>query len=180
MLYTFKELKEKFKTRHQISKAIENNELFKIEKGIYSDEKDVNSFQIFAKKYPNVVFTMDSAFYYYDLTDVIPRKNYIAIHRDSKIKKTKAMQVYYLTDSLFELGKTKMIIHKAEINIYDKEKMLIELVRNRNGVGFDYYKEIINNYRKIVDDLDTRKIEDYLEYYKNRDNIFETIMNEVF
>lgn len=44
-----------------------------------------------------------------------------------------------------------------EVKIYDRERMLIELIRNRNSIGFDYYKEIIQNYREIKDTLSTKK-----------------------
>lgn len=44
-----------------------------------------------------------------------------------------------------------------KIKIYDKERMIIELIKNRKTPGFDYYKEIIVNYRKIKDSLNTKK-----------------------
>mgnify|MGYP004468011523 FL=1 len=44
-----------------------------------------------------------------------------------------------------------------EVKIYVRERMLIELIRNRNLIGFDYYKEIIENYREIKDTLNTKK-----------------------
>ncbi len=42
----------------------------------------------------------------------------------------------------------QLVVESATINIYDKERMLIELIRNKNQMAFDYYKEIISNYRK--------------------------------
>ena len=180
MLFTFKELKKKYGSQYKVATAVKNGEIFKVEKGIYSNEKHINGIELVTKKYPNAIFTMDSAFYYYDLTDVIPRQYHLAILEKRKKITKKSVKLYYVKEKHFELGRTTFKTHNTTVNIYDKEKMLVELVRNRNSVGFDYYKEIINNYRKIADELDTRVIEDYLEYYKNRDNIFETIMNEVF
>ena len=46
-----------------------------------------------------------------------------------------------------------MTIEDAEVNIYDKERMLIELVRNKKNIPYDMYKEIVNNYRKIIESL---------------------------
>ena len=45
---------------------------------------------------------------------------------------------------------------------------------------FDYYKEIINNYRKISDELDMAKIEKYMALFKNEVNIGNTLLREVF
>ena len=75
MILLYKELIKKYKSNYKIKKLIEEGKIFKIEKGIYSDKKDVNYLEIISKKYPNAIFTMDSAFYYHNLTDVIPEKN---------------------------------------------------------------------------------------------------------
>ena len=58
--------------------------------------------------------------------------------------------------------------------------MLIDLARNKNKIGYDLYKEIISNYRKQANSLDTQKIEEYLQYFINGDKIFEIIQDEVF
>lgn len=75
MIFLYKELIKKYKSDYEIKKLIKEGKIFKIEKGVYSDKKDVNYLQIISKKYPNAIFTMDSAFYYHNLTDVIPEKN---------------------------------------------------------------------------------------------------------
>ncbi len=74
MVYTYKELLEIYKDDYNIKRAIENKKIYKIEKGIYSDKKIVNPLLVYSKKYPNATITMDNAFYYYDLTDIIPNK----------------------------------------------------------------------------------------------------------
>ena len=66
------------------------------------------------------------------------------------------------------------------IKIYNKERMLIELVRNKNSIAFDYYKEIISNYREIADEIDMSLLAEYLEKFTNGKNIFEIIHREVF
>ena len=58
--------------------------------------------------------------------------------------------------------------------------MLIELVRNKNSIAFDYYKEIISNYREIVDEIDMSLLAEYLEKFTNKKNISEIIHREVF
>lgn len=180
MLYTYKELENKLGSFYKFTLAIKNKEYFKVEKGIYSDNKYINGIELITKKYPNAIFTMDSAFYFYNLTDVIPEKKHLAIQYKRKKISGKDIDLYYTSEKFFELGKTILKTHNTIINIYDREKMLIELVRNKKTIGYDYYKEIINNYREIADELDSRKIEDYTNYYSNGNSIFETICHEVF
>lgn len=58
--------------------------------------------------------------------------------------------------------------------------MLIELIRNKSKFSFDYYKEIINNYREIADEIDMSLIADYLKNFINENNILDIIQREVF
>ena len=135
---------------------------------------------LYSKKYPSGVITMDPAFYYYDLTDVIPSKTYIATPSNYRsIKNGKIMQIYTNKNAL-NAGKEKIKVNKCTINIYNKERLLVELIRKRKKIPFDYYKEIISNYREIVDELDMQKIEEYLSIYKNELNLLEALQREVF
>lgn len=180
MLYFHKELKEKINSDYQIQKAVEEKKYYKVEMGLYSDKEFVNPLEIIVKKYPNAIFTSDSAFYYFDLTDVIPDYFFLATKRtDTRINDNNIKQVF-VPNELFDFGKTQIEIENVKINIYDRERMLVELIRKKNIIPFDYYKEIINNYRKIVNDLDIYKIQEYISYYKNEHTLYDTLMREVF
>ena len=170
MIYTYNELLLKYKSAYQIEKAVKTGKFYKIEKGIYSDVPSVHYLAIIMKKYPYGIFTSYSAYYYHNLTDVIPNKIYLS---------TKIQQIR-MKDELYNLGKTEIDYEGIKINIYDKERMLIDLARNKNQIGYDLYKEIISNYRKLANSLDTQKIEEYLQYFVNGDKIFEIIQDEVF
>ena len=58
--------------------------------------------------------------------------------------------------------------------------MLIELIRNRKTLGFDYYKEIIGNYREMKDSLNTKKIAEYISKFAIENYLYDVIMKEVF
>ena len=105
MILLHKELIEKYKSDYEIKKLIQEGKIFKIEKGIYSDKKDVNYLEIISKKYPNAIFTMDSAFYYHNLTDVIPEKEHLALKRDSTKISDSRIKVVYYQDKFFDIGK---------------------------------------------------------------------------
>ena len=180
MLYFRNELDKNKYSTYQLNKAIKNKELFKVDGGLYSDIEFVNPLEIILKKYPNAIFTSDSAYYYYNLTDVIPDYFYLATKRtDSRISNEYIKQVF-IPKELFEFGKTQIEVENVKINIYDEERMLVELIRKKNIIPFDYYKEIINNYRKRTDKLDIYKIEKYISYYKNEASLYDILMREVF
>lgn len=180
MIYTYQELKNKYNTDYNIKKAIEKEEIYKLEKGLYSNKKYVNPMALYSKKYPNAIVTMDSAFYFYDLTDVIPQKVYLATDSHSrKIENDNIVQLFVDSKILNE-GKITEKIDDEHINIYDKERLLVELIRKRNQISFDYYKELISNYRECSDKLDMYKIEMYISLYKNEANLSDALLREVF
>ena len=156
MLYFHKELKEKLKSDYQIQKAVLNKEYYKIENGLYSDIELVSPLEIICKKYPDA--TTRSA---------------------SRIKDNNIKQIFIPND-LFEFGKTQITIENIKINIYDEERILVDLIRKKNTIPFDYYKEIIANYRAKADTLDIYKIQKYISLYKNELNLYDTLMREVF
>lgn len=52
MIYNYKEIKEKYKNNYKIEKAIKNGEIYKIEKNVYSDTKNVNYLELISKNTP--------------------------------------------------------------------------------------------------------------------------------
>ena len=154
--------------------------IFKIEKGVYSDSQNINYLEVLSKKYPNAIFTMDSAFYYHNLTDVIPEKECLALRRNSTKINDERIKVTYYQDKFFEIGRSILQVNGVNIQIYDKERMLIELIRNKKTIGFDYYKEIIGNYREIIDTLNTKKIAEYISKFAIENYLYDVIMREVF
>jgi len=78
MLYSYNELLQTGITRNDISEKLKSKEIFKIRNGIYSSIKHPHELAVILKKYPNSVLTLDSAFFYYELTDKIPDCYYLA------------------------------------------------------------------------------------------------------
>lgn len=178
MILLYGELIEHYKSDYEIKKMVMEGKIFKVCKGVYSDSEDINYLEIITKKYPNAIFTMDSAFYFYNLTDVIPEKECLVLRRDSTKISDERIKVSYTVDKFFDIGKSTLNVNGILIQIYDKERMLIELIRNRNKIGFDYYKEIIGNYREIRETLNMKKITLYIS--KFGDYLYDVIMKEVF
>lgn len=180
MVYSYQEILKKLGSRFNVEKALKNGELFRLKDNVYSDSDIVNPMVIISKKYNNAIITMDSAFYYYNLTDVIPQKVYVATSRNArKINDNEVVQ-YYMNDSILNQGKTQVDVGKNKVNMYDRERLLIELIRKRSTIPFDYYKEIIENYRQISYELDMYKIEEYVALFKNEVNLFDILQREVF
>ena len=181
MIYKYNELMKTEKYNHatKIKKALTNNLLFKLEDGLYSDKKNNSELEVISKLYDGAIFTGQSAYFYHGLTDIIPKYYYLDTKRkarkiiDERIKQTFSVEEY------FEVGKSTINYNNVEMVIYDKERMLIELFRNKNILPFDMYKEIVENYRKNIDKINMLRLEEYLDLFKNNDNLFNSIQLEV-
>ena len=179
MILTYKQCVERYGSDHMLKKEIAQGNIVQKEKGIYVLGANCSELEIINAKYPKAVFTGESAFYYHSLTDVIPDFYHLATGRtDGRIKDARIKQTYQ-KEEIFDMGKIKMKHHNVEINIYNEERMLIELMRFRNKMPFDYYKEIISNYRNRVNKMDIWKVEEYADQFKNADKLMEMIQMEV-
>ena len=180
MVYTYSECKEKYKTDYELRKALAAGELKKVHHGIYTDDLYESDLSIISAAYPYAVFTLNSAFYYHGLTDTIPDAYYLITDKNAtKIKDKDVIQYFDNNDSLL-LGQETMQYDGASIRVFSKERMLIELVRNRKKLPFDYYKEIIFSYRKLVYNLDIQAIQEYAASLPKTNHIMETLQLEVF
>lgn len=179
MLFSYKEVKERYGNLYQINKALQLGTLYKVADGIYSDTAHISELEIVMFRYSKAVFSLNSAFYYHGLTDVIPEKYHLASLRDTrKFSDPKIKQIFYPADK-YDIGITVIEYQGVPIRIFDKERMLIELIRNAKKLPFDYYKEIIENYRRAVYDLDIQKLQEYIAVFPKGDAIMQSIELEV-
>ena len=178
MVYYYKELLENGLNRYQIEKKVANKELYKIEKGIYSNEEFPSELAITTKKYPKAILTLNSAFFYHELTDKIPDYYYLATDKKARNIENQSIKQIFTKKELLDIGLTKMKIEDTEVNIYDKERMLIELIRYKSKLPYELYKEVLNNYRKIKDKLNFIKLYKYAKNFNNS-YIMKTIETEV-
>ena len=180
MIYTYPQSLEKFHTDYKMKQAIAKGNLYRIEKGIYSDSQNVSDLAVITAKYPDTIITMNTALYYHGLTDDVPQKYCICTVRSSRELRDPRIIQYYEDPSLFRLGSVRMTVRDAEFNIYDKERMLIELLRHRNSLPFDFYKEVIGNYRNKIFELDVERIQEYAEIFPKGKKISQLLEMEVF
>ena len=182
MIYEYSDLIKKVGGYYQLNIALKNKKIFKISRGLYTDENDfVDELTAFFKSYPNSVLTLECAFAFYEFTDYVPERYQIATSQKAhKIENNKVEQIY-ISDEYLNIGKTTINSNWGVINIYDKERMLIELFRFEHRLGSDFFKEVVNSYRKatINDEIDFNKLSRYCSLFKRGRNIFKKIFEVI-
>lgn len=179
MIYLYTDLTKKGLSDYQIKKLVKENKLYMLKKGAYSDSLKYNYLEYIAKKHPNAVFNLKTACHCYGLIKNDQPPYYLATkQKDRKILDDKVKQTF-MTDSLYKVGVSKITYQGFNILIYDLERLLIEVVRNKVNLSYEDYHEIINSYKKIIRLLNKNKITEYVKYFKDK-KIIERINKEVY
>lgn len=178
MLYSYDDMLARYGSAYQIGRAVDSGALFKVARGLYSDERHPDPNAVVCVLYPQAVLTMDSAFYLHGLTDVVPELVHVAMARNSTRIKDARVRQHFMEPALMDVG-VGATGDDGSIRLFTKERMLVELLRCAGSMPLDYYKELIGSYRKIADELDMREVEDCMALYKRADALFDMMQREV-
>ena len=179
MLLSYNEAVKEYGNQYRLMLALEEKRLYKIEDGVYSTRKHESELVMIMKKYSKTILAGEYAFYCHGLTDMIPEKYDLAtVSKASKLKDKRIHQIYVRED-LFPLGAAEKEINGGKIRIYDKERMLIELLRNKNSWPHDLYKEVLMHYREQIQDLEIWRIQEYAAVFPKSKMIAKALDEEV-
>lgn len=168
-IYSYKEIKDKFKNEYNIKVQLKQKKIFKIQKGLYSDTQKVDELTILFKKYPGCILTLESAFYYYELSNTKPQKITVGTRRNfTRIRSDNIHQVYY-SNTFLDDNAIHYIKNGIEVNVFSRERLLVELIRSKNKFSKDYYDEVYTNYLRISDSLDSSLVLKYAKIYRNKE-----------
>lgn len=162
-----------------LKKSLATEELYKLSRGAYSRVKHPDPLVLAHVLYPDAVVTMDSALYAYGLTDVIPEKTHLATSRNATRITRPGYRQHFTEDALLDPGAVEIEREEGPFRIYDRERLLVEVMRRQASLPLDYYKEVIDSYRKIADELDPALVEDYMDLFKKNDFMFDIFQREV-
>lgn len=179
MIYMHKDfIKRGYKDYH-IKKLIELGKLHYIKKGVYSTTLEINYFEYIAKKHPNAIITLWTAGYCYGFMKENKKIYAVATkQKDRKIHDNKIKQTF-MTDDLYEVGLCYIKFQGINIKIFDLERLLIEVVRNKTNVSYEMYQEMIASYSKVKNLINKRKLNEYISHFQDK-KIKERIIREVY
>lgn len=179
MLYKYSELKRKGYAHKDIERLVDQRIMFKIEKGVYSNRRNVTELSTLLIKHPKVIFTLESAFYFHGMTDKRPDKYVVVTKKPAWRIVDDSIKQYFMDEAIYEIGLTKIQINNTWIPIYDRERMLIELVRYRKKLDPAYYQEICKFYHHHPEKIDMDKLKGYLEQFTSKRKLTEVILTEI-
>jgi len=104
------------------------------------------------KLFPDAVFCMETACFYYWYSDRTPSQWNFAIDRRVSKNRTNIdypfLKVYRTEQKLLTLGMTKYTIDGIEVNMYDRDRTVCDCLRYMDQMDKEIFNKVIQNYVK--------------------------------
>lgn len=140
----------------------------RIKRGYYHWIEDCGESEIamINNLFPDAVLCMETALFYYGYSDRNPSEWNFAIDRNVSKQRTKIdypfIRAYRVESDLLTLGKSEGEIDCHKIHIYDRDRTICDVLRNRNKMDREIFNKAIQGYVK-----DPKKnIPNLMEYAK--------------
>ena len=138
--------------RHILRALVEKGILKRIEHGIYaSPDKNINEFWLMGEKYKNGIFSHNTALYFYDMTDRTPLQLDMTFPSNNRVKND-LLNVHYIKKEYHNLGLIEYKLpDNSTIKIYNLERTICDIIRDRNKLDLQIFNTAINEYMKRKD-----------------------------
>ena len=161
--------------KQYIKLLCDENYIVKLEKGVYAKpDKTVNDFFLLQQRYKNGIFSHNTALYFYHLTDRTPLKLDLTFVNNVRVNDS-LIDSHYINPKNFEIGLTSIQLQDGtSIKIYDLERTIIDILRDRNKLDLQIFNTAIKEYIKRKD-KDLIKLSQYAKMFK-LENILKQYM----
>lgn len=181
---TGKELTERGISSIYLTRYVKKYNLKKVARGVYAvDEWIIDPYFVFQYTYHKFIFSFNSAIYLHGLGDILP--NYLEVTGPINYRPfpKKKEDVFTHTDTVSESYNLGIIEVRTPlgniVKVYDKEKTICDLIRNKDKVELEVYVKALNIYAKSKN-KDVNKLMGYAKIMKIEDEVLnqmEVIFN---
>lgn len=144
-----------------IKKYVENGLLRKVSHGLYIDSNLLQDDEyIFQKRYPEAIFSYNTALYFLNLSNRAPHKLEITLSNKKRISCD--YEVHYISDKYYDIGIIEIeSMFGNPIRIYNAERSICDMLRN-GDFELELQNTILRNYFRSKD----KNLDKLLEYAK--------------
>lgn len=161
--------------RPTIRKLIEKNILEKISNGIYVLSGDLSDeYALFQSHSSIAVFSHGTALFLWGLSDRVPHSYDVTVPQGTNVSHLKRdypdINCHYVKTDVYYLGiTTTKTPQGAIVKLYDRERCICDLVKNREKSDSQLYSQAINDFFKLK--TDSRKLLNYSKALKIEEDI---------
>lgn len=173
-----KQLRNAGFTHYQLNQLIQTGEVLKVKQGVYKwNDSDRSELAEVAQIVPEGIVCLYSACQYYELSTFIATAYHMAIPKKSKVvlPDYPPIKLYYWETLSYQIGQTEIKQDGVSIKMYDLEKTVCDVIRQRNKVGLDIVREVVvtylqrtdRNLAKLVEYASKLGLKNYVSNYLN-------------
>jgi predicted transcriptional regulator of viral defense system len=174
-IVTTKQIEDAGLSRAVIKPYVTDGSLVRESQGIYSLASNVvDVFKLIQIRSDKIIFSYGTALYLLGMSDRVPHVVDVTVpqgYNVSRIKKNHPdLRFHYVKKELWSLG---VVIVKtpfgAEVRIYDKERCICDLIRNKKDMDMQIYTHAVKEYFKSGSN--TRRLLNYAKLLGGEDEI---------
>lgn len=177
---TSKEVRDSNIPTIYLTRMTETGEIIRADRGIYIlPDGDYDEYYFFNKRYEVAIFSYVSALYLHQFTDILPKEIEITVYKGYNAHRISGnVRVRYVTKTIYNLGVTECkTIFGNTVKVYDLERTICDLVKNRNEVETELFSKTINKYVRYKN-KDLNKLYEYskkMKIYEKLKEILEVV-----
>lgn len=141
-------------SRPMIKKYLDIGKLKKVRKGIYILPNDfADEYALLQTRSKKAVFSYGTALFLWELSDRTPHIYDITFPRGTNINSLKKdipnLRCHYVQQDIYELGITTVRSPQgATVKVYDRERCICDLIRDKKQMDMQLYTQAIKDYFK--------------------------------
>lgn len=147
-IITAKEALKQGISRMNLKKMTDAKMIKRLKYGIYITDNFVyDDFYLFQLKHPNIVFSYNTALYFWGMTERTPSKMDITTTTNNSLDYCKnEVNIYRVKNEILNLGKvqTKTFTGKI-INCYNLERTICDIINNKKNIDIEVANKAIKN-----------------------------------
>lgn len=138
--------------RQYLKNLVDEGYIVKVSRGVYvRPDKDVTEYYIVGQQYKSGIFSHNTALYFYDLTDRTPFELDMTFASNVRISND-MINAHYINKERLEIGlTTKDLEDGTTIRVYNMERTICDIIRDRNKIDSQIFNTALNEYMKRKD-----------------------------
>lgn len=162
-------------SRPMIRKYLKTGKLEKIRKGLYILSDDfADEYALLQARSQKAVFSYGTALFLWDLSDRTPHVYDVTFPRGTNSNSLKKdipnLRCHYVQQEIYGLGITEIKSPQgALVKVYDRERCICDLIRDKNQIDMQLYSQAIKGYFKSKPNI--RKLLKYGKIFNIEDKI---------
>ena len=153
-IMTTAELTESKVYYEDVKRLLDRGMIERVKRGYYywTQNYGENEVVIINRLFPDAVFCMETALFYYGYSDRSPAKWNFAIDKNVSKLRTKIdypfIKPYRVEKEIITIGETEGKINSYKVRIYDRDRTICDVLRNINKMDKEIFNKAVQGYIK--------------------------------